>query len=249
MPALPSLQAGRRRLAALLGLPELHGRIHGLERRIESLETQLHESRDEAWERSRSRWRAAEPTAGLTWGVEVSGEAFVARAEHHGAFGEHKRILEIGPGYGRLLGSVLEGGRPFASYTGVDLSRQNVGHLSERFSDGRISFACEDVEKVSLPEPVDAVLSSLTFKHLFPSFERALSNLAGQMTPGGVVLFDLIEGSRRFFEDDGVTYIRWYERGEVVDILGACGLEPVAFEEVRHHPNLARLLVVGRRPS
>ena len=65
----PSLEAGRRRLAALLGLPQLHGRIHVLERRVESLETQLHESRDEAWERSRERWRAAEPTPNLTWDV------------------------------------------------------------------------------------------------------------------------------------------------------------------------------------
>jgi len=246
---MPSLEAGRRRVAALLGLPQLHGRIHQLERRVESLETQLHESRDEAWERSRTRWRAAEPTANLTWDVKLTGEAFVARAEHHGAFGGGKRVVEVGPGYGRLLSSVLEHGRPFTSYTGVDLSGQNVGHLSKRFPDSRISFVCEDVEEVVLAEPADAVLSSLTFKHLFPSFERALSNLSTQMAPGGVVLFDLIEGSKRFFEDDGVTYIRWYERGEVEVMLGACGLEPVAFEEVRHHPNLARLLVVGRKPS
>ena len=93
------------------------------------------------------------------------------------------------------------------------------------------------------------MVSSLTFKHLFPSFERALSNLAGQMAAGGVVLFDLIEGSRRYFEDDGVTYIRWYERDEVEALLRACGLEPVAFEEVRHHATLARLLVVARRPA
>ena len=152
-------------------------------------------------------------------------------------------------GYGRLLGSVLERGLAFASYTGVDLSEQNVAHLVETFPDRRISFACEDVETVAFAEPVDAVLSSLTFKHLFPSFARALSNLAGQMTPGGIVLFDLIEGSRRFFEEDGVTYIRWYERGEVEDILAACGLERVAFEQVRHHPDLARLLVVARKSS
>lgn len=249
MPALPSLRAGRRRLASLLGLPELRESIHRLEHRVESLETRLHESREEAWERSRTRWRAAEPTAGLTWDVRLTGEAFVARAEHHRAFGEQKRIVEIGPGYGRLLGSVLERGLPFASYTGVDLSERNVAHLSETFPDRRISFAWEDVEEVSFAEPVDAVLSSLTFKHLFPSFARALSNLTRQMTPGGIVLFDLIEGSRRFFEEDGVTYIRWYERGEVENILATCGLEHVAFEQVRHHPNLARLLVVARKPS
>ncbi|MBA2440320.1 MAG: hypothetical protein H0V50_06560, partial [Thermoleophilaceae bacterium] len=45
MSRMPSLEAGRRRVAALLGLPALQGRIHRLERRVESLETQLHESR------------------------------------------------------------------------------------------------------------------------------------------------------------------------------------------------------------
>jgi len=246
---MPSLEAGRRRVAALLGLPQLHGRLHQLERRVESLETQLHESREEAWERSRTRWRAAEPTANLTWDVRLTGDAFIDRAEQYGAFGDGRRIVEVGPGYGRLLATALARELPFASFTGVDLSERNVAHLSQTFADERVSFVCEDVEEVRFAEPVDAVLSSLTFKHLFPSFERALGNLAGQMAPGGIVLFDLIEGSRRFFEDDGVTYIRWYERGEIEGLLRACGLELVAFEEVRHHPTLARLLVIARRPA
>ena len=221
--------------------------MHQLEKRIESLETQLHESREEAWERSRTRWRAARPTAHLTWDVELTGGAFIDRAEHHGAFGEGRHVVEVGPGYGRLLATVLERGLPFDSYTGVDLSAENVDHLAAKFPDGRVSFVHADVEEVRFEQPVDAVMSSLTFKHLFPSFERALANLASQLAPGAVVLFDLIEGSRRFFEEDGVTYIRAYERGEIETILAACHLDVVAFEEVRHHPSLARLLVVGRK--
>jgi SAM-dependent methyltransferase len=243
----PSLEAGRRRVAALLGLPQLHGRIHQLERRVESLETQLHESRDEAWERSRARWRAAEPTPNLTWDVHLTGAAFVEAAERHGAFGEQRRIVEVGPGYGRILRTALERDVPFLSYTGVDLSERNVAHLSEAFDDPRVSFVQADVEEVRFDEPVDTVLASLTFKHLFPSFGKAVTNLASQMTERGLVIFDLIEGSRRFFEEDNVTYIRWYERGEVEELLHASGLDLVAFEEVRHHPTLARLLVVGRR--
>ena len=240
-------RAVRRRLAARLGLTELRARTHALERRIESLETQLHESREAAWERSRARWRAAEPTANLTWDVELTGDAFIDRAEHHGVFGEGRHVVEVGPGYGRLLGTVLGRGLPFASYTGVDLSAENVAHLRERFPDERVSFVLADVEEVRFEAPVDAVISSLTFKHLFPSFEKALANLSSQMAGGGVVLFDLIEGSRRFFEEDGVTYIRAYERPEVEAMLAVCGLGVVAFEEVRHHPSLARLLVVGRK--
>jgi hypothetical protein len=44
-----------------------------------------------------------------------------------------------------------------------------------------------------------------------------------------------------------VTYIREYGRAEIEAILAGCELELVAFEEVRHHPSLARLLVVGRK--
>lgn len=240
-------RAVRRRLAAHLGLTDLHARTHALERRVESLETQLHESREEAWERSRARWREAKPTANLTWDVELTGDAFIDRAMHHGAFGEGRHVVEVGPGYGRLLGTVLERELPFAAYTGLDLSAENVAHLREKFPDERVSFVHADVEEVRFEAPVDAVLSSLTFKHLFPSFEKALANLSSQMADGGVVLFDLIEGSRRFFEEDGVTYIRAYERPEIETMLGACGLDVVAFEEVRHHPSLARLLVVGRK--
>jgi hypothetical protein len=75
--------------------------------------------------------------------------------------------------------------------------------------------AATDIETVNLGDPVDTVISSLTFKHLFPSFEYALRNIAEQLCPEGLVVFDLIEGHRRYFEDDGVTYICWYSRDEV----------------------------------
>jgi SAM-dependent methyltransferase len=255
--ARPSLKVAlparlRRRLRAELGLDELRERVNRLEdqlqQRIERLESQLHESRDEAWERSRARWRDARPTANLTWDAEVSGDAFIEKAEWYGALGSGVSILEVGPGYGRLLGSCLERGAEFGSYVGIDLSADNVAHLSERFSDDRVRFLEADVESVRLDSPVDAVISSLTFKHLFPSFEAALGNLAPQLNPGGVVLFDLIEGDRRYFEDDGVTYIRWYTRPEIQRILGNTGLELIAFDEVRHLPEMSRLLVAARRP-
>ena len=45
-----------------------------------------------------------------------------------------------------------------------------------------------------LDGPGDALISSLTFKHLYPTFEKALVNLTGQLRPGAVVAIDLIEG-------------------------------------------------------
>jgi SAM-dependent methyltransferase len=236
----------RRRIRAASGVDALRSDIRRLEERMSRLETQLHESREEAWERSRSRWRQAVPTPNLTWDAEIGGEAFIDRAQEHGVFGEGRTILEIGPGYGRLLAACLDRGLKFRRYIGVDLSANNVRYLRERFDDERVSFLEGDVERVELDQKVDAVISSLTFKHLFPSFEGALHNLSNQLRNGGPVVFDLIEGERRYFEDDDLTYIRWYTRGEVEKILAATGFEVAAFDEVRHVPEMSRLLVVGR---
>jgi len=219
------------------------------ERRIAALETQLHESREETWERSRSRWRTTKPTPHLTWGVEVSGEPFVSKVAEHGALGPDRRILEIGPGYGRLLTACVARGGSFGSYIGVDLSPENVSHLRKRFPQGNVDFVEADIESVDLGEPVDTVISSLTFKHLFPSFEAALQNVAGQMSPGALAVFDLIEGHRRYFAEDGVSYMRFYTRPEVEAILANTGLELVLFDEVRHLADHVRLLVVARKPG
>jgi SAM-dependent methyltransferase len=220
-----------------------------LEKRMEALETRMHESHEQLWDRSRVRWRATEPTVDLTWGLDLPGRPFVSKAVEHGALGPARRVLEVGPGYGRLLAACLERGDSFSSYVGVDLSQDNILHLRKRFPQDNIVFLNTDAEAVELDEPVDSVISSLTFKHLFPSFEGPLGNLARQLRPGGVAVFDLIEGYRRYFEDDGVTYIRWYARDEVESILVATGLDLVAFDEVRHLPDVTRLLVVGRKPD
>ena len=218
------------------------------EPRLQAIETQLHESREEAWERSRARWRAAKPNPGLTWGVDVSGEAFVSKAAQYGALEPRSRVLEVGPGYGRLLLACLQRGASFGAYIGVDLSRENLDELRERFPQANVAFVHGDVETINVDEPVDSVISSLTFKHLFPSFEEALRNLGQQLRPGGLAVFDLIEGHRRYFEEDGVTYIRWYTRPEIEAILASTGFGLVAFDEVRHLPDHTRLLVVARKP-
>ena len=246
-------QGVRGRLRAALGLKAVHRRLDALERRLEQglerLETQLHESREEAWDRSRERWRSTRPTPNLTWDVSLDGDAFIERAAAHGAFGPDRAIVEIGPGYGRLLRSALSSGADFSAWTGVDLSAENVSYLTRELGDGRVTFVQEDVESFRARERVDTVISSLTFKHLFPSFERALANLRENLAPAGLVIFDLIEGERRYFEEDGVTYIRWYSRPEIEEIAARAGLEVVAFDEVRHLPTLSRLLVVARRPD
>ena len=226
----------------LLGITALHARI-------DRLETALYETKDDTWERSRRRWRNTAPTADLTWGQQTTGNAFIAKAASHGAFGPAKAILEIGPGYGRLLKAILEHSHPFQQYLGVDISAQNIAFLKRSFSSERIEFILGDIEHISLEKKYDVVISSLVLKHLYPSFARALQNVAQHMNANGLFVFDVIEGEKKFFERDNVTFIRQYTKQEVTEILAHARLELKTFDEVRHDFDQVRLLVVATKPT
>ena len=196
-------------------------------------------------ELAKSRWRATAPGPELTWGQHLTGDAFVDRAVAHHAFGDDRTVLEVGPGYGRILRSCLERSVPFRRWVGLDLSAENVRHLSREFPDPRIEFVEGDAESARVDTPVDTLISSLTFKHIYPSFEVALRNLARQLSERGLVLFDLIEGTRRYFHWDEVTYVREYSRDDVEDLLARTPLELVGFDTVAHDREHVRLLVVA----
>jgi len=231
-----------RRLAARLREVPLAG---GLVDAVSRTRLRRLESRGDPTARARTRWLQALPGPGLTWGRTLDADDFVAKAEGHGAFGSDRVVLEVGPGYGRILRSCLGAGVPFGRYIGLDLSAENVDHLREAFGDPRVEFVNDDVETADLAVEVDTVLSSLTFKHLYPSFEGALGNVARQLSDRGVVLFDLIEGRRRYFQHDETTYIREYSRGEVEEMLDRAGLRALSFDEVVHDRDHRRLLVVA----
>jgi SAM-dependent methyltransferase len=211
-------------------------------------------------QRARERWRASRPNRGLTWGREITGDAFVAKAESYGAFGSDKAILEIGPGYGRLLRACLGREVPFEKYVAVDISPMNVKYLTSEFERGDVEVILGDMETMALEQRFDVTLSSLTLKHMYPSFEAVLRNVERHLNPGAIVLFDLIEGEFQGFPPGnnpnpgnplvrGNTYIHEYSRAEVEGILSAVSLELVAFDEVEHDPEQVRLLVVARKPS
>lgn len=203
----------------------------------------------ELWERSRVRWRNAAPVGHLTWGKEINGDHFVSKMKQHGAFSPGHALLEIGPGYGRLLKSILQSEAPFQTYLGVDLSAHNIDFLTQTFSGDRIAFQHGDIETRTFDQRFDVVFSSLTFKHLYPSFERVLENVSQALNPGALVFFDLIEGSGEHFEHDGVTYLSHYSKEEVSAILNRCGLRLFAWDEVAHTPEQKRLLVVATNDS
>jgi SAM-dependent methyltransferase len=207
------------------------------------------ESDGQAVERSKERWRHAPPELGLTWGERVAGEPAVEAAERHGIFGPDKAVVEIGPGYGRILSAALARGVPFRRYIGVDLSEENVRHLRAGFEDPRVQILHGDAESVTFDEAIDSMYSFLTFKHIYPSFATALANLGAQLRPCGRIAFDLIEGGREYFHRDERTFMREYTREEAAKIVSEAGLELVTFDHVDHAPGRRRLLVVAARPA
>lgn len=231
----------------VLGLTAAQEQMAILAKRMDHLEERLYESKSATTERSKARWRDTAPTTNLTWDRPIVGDAFVAKAAAYHAFGEGRAILEIGPGYGRLLKAILERQVPFSQYRGLDISARNVAYLTEQFTDPRIGFIYGDAESASLPQTFDVVISSLVLKHIFPSFEKALTNVSTYLNPGSIVVFDVIEGRKQFFEDDDVTYIRYYTKEELAEILERSSLQLVAFDEVLHDADHPRLLVVARK--
>jgi SAM-dependent methyltransferase len=240
-----SSELTRRMKRRLLEAPVVSRMVSALDRR----RLRRFERDGDPRERSKLRWRSARPGPGLTWGGELSGAPVAAVAEAHGMFGAGRTVLEVGPGYGRVIRACLARGTTFGRYIGLDVSTENVRYLRAVIDDPRIEIVHGDVESVSLSEPVDGVLSFLTFKHLYPSFEGALANLQPQLRPGARVMFDLIEGSREYFHRDRVTFIREYSRPEVREILQRTSLELVAFDRVEHAPGRVRLLVLARNPE
>lgn len=224
--------------------------ITALNSQIATIQVQLGEFKEilygeDLLERAKRRWRNSEPENGLTWGKEISGDPFITKLQRYVTFDQSIHILEIGPGYGRMLKSILAMKLDFKKYTGLDISEKNIGFLKKFCSDEAVEFVHGDAESFSTGEKFDLIFSSLTFKHLFPTFETALKNLARCLAPGGIIAFDLIEGDRRMFESDQVTYLHFYSKKAVMEILEKVPLELVAFDRVEHMPNFVRLLVVA----
>jgi 2-polyprenyl-3-methyl-5-hydroxy-6-metoxy-1,4-benzoquinol methylase len=199
---------------------------------------------------AKARWQNVEPDAGLTWGrQDLNGDNFIQKVLVYGGFGKEKNVLEIGPGWGRLLIALLKQNISFKSYTGVDLSAKNIEYLKRKYRDySNIHFEVADIEIMNFNIKFNTIMSSLTFKHMYPSFEKSLDNISKNTTQDGKVIFDLIEGRLKYFEQDN-TFIRQYCKDEVKNILIRCGFSHVNFDEVEHAPRQKRLLVIASKSS
>jgi phospholipid N-methyltransferase len=216
---------------------------------------------------SQERWKGDEDDTHLTWGAILTGDSFLDALERQYRFSPEHHICEIGPGYGRLLKTILERKLPFRRYTGVELSAARAAKLTQRFGSDAIEFlhadAIEflhaDAMTVRLAEKADLLISSATFEHLFPDFRQAVRNMAEHnLHPGAGVAIDFIqqdaamEHRAQVFEH-GRVFVRTYAAEEIRGLLEECGMRGVRLESIVLGQGLAgdvrRILAFAAAPG
>ena len=181
-------------------------------------------------ERYKSHWRETKHRA--TWNRKgIIGDSFVEKLLPY--LGSEKHLLEIGTGSGRILKSLMKlYGGGYASYTGLDISKQNVDSLREQFGDSVHSFILGDAEEYVFKQKFDVLFSSTTFKHLYPSIDRLLRNVYGAMKPDSVLISDFLEGEGSFVERS--VWTRRYTKDEITALLDRNGYYVSKLDTVRH---------------
>jgi SAM-dependent methyltransferase len=175
---------------------------------------------------SQERWHGDESRADLTWGRLMTGDSLWDIYQRIRQFRASDRIVEFGPGYGRLIKTAIEREIPFESFIGVDLSQARVAQLATEFgSDRRFTFVEGDVNTWTSSHQIDVVLCSSTFEHLYPDCRQALLNLRSQLAGSASVFIDFprYDHAGRWFERDERTYIRAYPLDELSLLFFACG--------------------------
>ncbi len=217
-------------------------------------------------------WKISSPDKALTWGKKITGDVFVELAQKYCKFTPEKSILELGPGYGRILESLLRKKIPFKDYTGVDISKNNIDMLKDHFKLGNYEFFEGSFSDINLPKKYDIVLSSLVLKHQYPTFHESLKRISKFINNSGILIFDLLENTDlgtgrnrlneiielgpgktklRFYKwqkNGPGTYIGIYTKNEVSLLMKDLPLEILHFDKVIHHPDKGeRLVVVAKK--
>ena len=133
------------------------------------------------------------------------------------------RIVEIGPGYGRVLRTLLASDVRFDAYHGLDISPENAKHLAATFTDPRVRFTNTDFLTHRVEGPADLVYSSAVFLHLYPSIAPALAWSHATLAPGGHVCFDVPQGRLRYVDGAWGLFVRQYEEPELRELVAAAG--------------------------
>lgn len=181
------------------------------------------------------RWRGDDRAdAGLTWGVILEGDSFFGELEKHLERWQGINILEIGPGYGRLLQSLMRLHSAFGHYVGLDISPVKVEKLRRRFGSDLVSFEVGDCRtwRGNPVAPFDLIICSSTFEHVRPDFSHALKNLIMFLKRDGAFAFDLTDvGQELDFGGIGGSsreFVRHYYDQAIITLCMAIGLSSPA---------------------
>jgi phospholipid N-methyltransferase len=207
---------------------------------------------------SQQRWKGDEVDEGLTWGKLMSGESFISAMSKFYVINTGDSVLEIGPGYGRLIKTILEKQLPFSKYDGLELSSERVKRLRREFTDPRINFIQGDVMKFTHNAQYNLVLCSATFEHLFPDFSIALSNIVRHLVKNAYLFIDFIMEDDNLsiefadFEKMGDAFVRIYSKNELERLFVEQGIRIVSIEPIilgrgAHGRDVRRALVVSNR--
>ncbi len=93
-------------------------------------------------------------------------------------------VLDGGCGTGRVT-EQLVAKLPHGKVIGADASAKMIEEAKERFAGNpRVTLLVADLTEISLPEPVDAILSTATF-HWIKDHDKLFTQLAKILKPGG----------------------------------------------------------------
>lgn len=219
-------------------------------------------------EKALERWESGidGPEKGLTWGRYLTGDKFVELATKYEIFSKDKSILELGPGYGRILSSIISHKIPFKSYIGIDISKQNIQFLRKKLENEKIKFKQGDFAKVELDETYDVVISSAVLKHQYPTFAPSLKNIQKFVNNNGIFFIDLRENIDNNSSQKSIekllkfgphksnwdmstnTFVGFYTKGEVNMVLNELSQKLIVFDHVTHDENMgARLVVISKK--
>jgi SAM-dependent methyltransferase len=115
---------------------------------------------------------------------------------------------------------------------GVDISAETTTHLRQQFGSDNIKYEHSDLFDNWPVRPVDCVISSAVFMHLYPTIAPALAHCRTFLRPGGHLCFDVPAVSARYLDIARRFYIRDYADPDEIKAFvsdagyTACHVEP-----------------------
>ncbi len=139
-----------------------------------------------------------------------------------------RTVAELGCGTGSLAAILAERGY---SVTAVDLSPEMLTAAADKCAGLDVTLVCQDMSRLSLPEPADAVLcclDSLNYVTRPAAVRRTFQRVHDALKPGGLFLFDVktplaLEGAdgQVYLDENEEVYCVW--RGEYRPKRRICG--------------------------